>query len=190
MDVVGENGLKRVHFPLKSTPRCGLCVCLLYPIEQGVESTPLTVFPSPLLQISIDHLSLIFCYRLKAKSITRQKGRVITLVGSAWHIFHCYHTEFSVFTFSCFWHLYSVLISVFGWKNIVLVIFSSKHWNLENLLLTSASLKKYRIFDNFTGFRNPEFDNFMTQLAILLWKYNEQHSSISKNQIKVPATFS
>ena len=31
MDVVGENGLKRVHFPLKSTLRCGLCVCFALP---------------------------------------------------------------------------------------------------------------------------------------------------------------
>ena len=163
---------------------------LLYPIKQGVESTPLTVFPSPLLQISIDHLSLIFCYRLKAKSIILQKGRVITLVGSGWDIFHCYYTEFSVFTFSCFWHLYSVLISVFGWKKHSVCHLFIKTLEFRKFIADNSIAQEIQNFDNFPGFRNPEFDNFMTQLAILLWKYNEQHSSISKNQIKIPATFS
>ena len=127
----------------------------------------------------------------KMRLITFQIGRGITLfVGSTWQIFHCIYIEFSVSTFSSSWHLYLVLINVSGWKNILLVIFLSKHWNLANLLLTSALLKKYGILIILPAFYNPEFDSFMTQLAIFWWKYNEQHSSISENEIKALTTFS
>ena len=48
----------------------------------------------------------------------------------------------------------------------------------------SALLKKYKILIIFLAFFNPEFDNCMIHFAIFLLKCNEQHSSISKNQIK------
>ena len=44
----------------------------------------------------------------------------------------------------------------------------SKHWNLANLLLMSALLKKYRILIIVLAFFNTEFKNCMIQLA-LFW---------------------
>ena len=75
------------------------------------------------------------------RDIIGPKIKFITCQGVTWslfcwkhlvspHIFHCIFTEFSCSTFSFFWHLYLVLISVFWWKNILLVIFLWKHWNL------------------------------------------------------------
>ena len=49
--------------------------------------------------------------------------------------------------------------------------------------------KKIQNFDDFSGFCSPEFDNFLRDLAIFQLKFNEQHSSIPKTQIKVLAKF-
>ena len=50
--------------------------------------------------------------------------------------------------------------------------------------------RKIQNFDDFSGFCSPVFDIFLRDLAIFRLKYNEQHSSIPKSQIKVPAKFS
>ena len=68
-------------------------------------------------------LTFNFYYR----DIIWPKIKFITCQGVTWslfcrkhfvsqHIFHCIFTEFSCSTFSFFWHLYLVLISVFWWK--------------------------------------------------------------------------
>ena len=49
--------------------------------------------------------------------------------------------------------------------------------------------EKIQNFDNFSGFCSPEFDLFMKDSAIFRLKRNEQHSNISKNQIRTLATF-
>ena len=49
---------------------------------------------------------------------------------------------------------------------------------------------KIQNFDDFSGFCSPVFDSFLRDLAIFRLKYNEQHSSIPKRQIKVLAKFS
>ena len=72
------------------------------------------------------------------------------------------YTEFSSSTFSSFRHLRFVLISVFGRENIPLVIFLSK----QIFLLTSAFPKISKILIIFGDFCSPEFDSFMTDLAI------------------------
>ena len=51
-------------------------------------------------------------------------------------------------------------------------------------------LEKIQDFDDFGGFCSPEFDSFLKDLAIFRIKCNEQHSSIPKSQIKIPASFS
>ena len=51
-------------------------------------------------------------------------------------------------------------------------------------------LVKIQNFDDFGGFCSPEFDSFLKDLAIFRIKCNEQHSSIPKSQIKIPASFS
>ena len=47
--------------------------------------------------------------------------------------------------------------------------------------------EKIQNFDDFSGFCSPEFDRFLGDLAIFRSKCNEQHSSIPKSQIKIPA---
>ena len=106
------------------------------------------------------------------------------------HIFHCIYREFWSSTFSSFWHSYLVLISGFWGKTYVLPIFLSKHWNLTKNFADVSISEKIRHFDNFRGFCSPEFDSFMTDLAIFWLKCNEQHSSFPKNQLKTLATFS
>ena len=50
--------------------------------------------------------------------------------------------------------------------------------------------EKIQMFDDFSGFCSPVFDSFLRDLAIFRSKCNEQHSSIPKRQIKIPAKFS
>ena len=50
--------------------------------------------------------------------------------------------------------------------------------------------EKIQNFNDFSGFCSPEFDSFLRDLAIFQLKYNEQHSSIPKSQMKVLAKFS
>ena len=50
--------------------------------------------------------------------------------------------------------------------------------------------EKIQIFDDFSGFRSPEFDSFLKDLTIFRLKCNEQHSRIPKSQIKILLTFS
>ena len=50
--------------------------------------------------------------------------------------------------------------------------------------------RKIQSFDDFSGFCSPVFDIFLRDLAIFRLKYNKQHSSIPKSQIKVLAKFS
>ena len=47
--------------------------------------------------------------------------------------------------------------------------------------------EKIQNFDDFSGFCSPEFDSFLSDLAIFRLKCNEQHSSIPKSQIKILA---
>ena len=49
--------------------------------------------------------------------------------------------------------------------------------------------RKIQNFDDFSGFCSPAFDIFLRDLVIFRLKYNEQHSSIPKSQIKVLAKF-
>ena len=86
--------------------------------------------------------SKLLTFNFYYRDIIWPKIKLITCQGVTWslfcrkhfvspHIFHCIFTEFSCSTFSFFWHLYSVLISVFWWKNILLVIFlwiKKKFW--------------------------------------------------------------
>ena len=44
-------------------------------------------------------------------------------------------------------------------------------------------------FDDFSGFCSPVFDSFLRDLTIFRLKCNEQHSNLSKSQIKIPAKF-
>ena len=50
--------------------------------------------------------------------------------------------------------------------------------------------EKIQKFDNFSGFCSPVLNSFLRDLAIFRLKCNEQHSSLSKSQIKIPAKFS
>ena len=50
--------------------------------------------------------------------------------------------------------------------------------------------EKIQNFDDFSGFCSPVFDSFLRDLAIFRLKCNEQHSSLPKSQIKIPAKFS
>ena len=59
----------------------------------------------------------------------------------------------------------------------------------QNILLMSAFLKRFKIFENFSDFCSPEFNLSMEDSAIILLKCNEQHSTISKSQIKTLETF-
>ena len=77
-----------------------------------------------------------------------------------------------------------------GGKNILLVIFLWKHWNLTKKIADVSISEKIQNFDDFSGFFSPEFDTFLRDLAIFRLKCNEQHSSIPKSQIKVLAKFS
>ena len=79
--------------------------------------------------------------------------------------FYCIYIEFSSSTFCFFWHLYLVLLSVFG-ENIILVIFLWKHRNLTKNFADISISKRSKIFDNFSGFCSPEFDSFLRGLAI------------------------
>ena len=98
------------------------------------------------------------------------------------HIFHCIFTEFSCSTFSFFWHLYLVLISVFWWKNILLVIFLWKHWNLTKKFDDVSTFEKTRNFDYFSDFCSPEFHCLVRDLAIFPLKCKEKYSSIPKSK--------
>ena len=50
--------------------------------------------------------------------------------------------------------------------------------------------EKIQIFDDFSGFCSPMFDNFLRDLAFFRLKCNEQRSSLPKSQIKILAKFS
>ena len=50
--------------------------------------------------------------------------------------------------------------------------------------------EKIQNFDDFSGLCSPEFDSFLRDSAIFRLKYNEQHSSIPKRQIKILTMFS
>ena len=84
----------------------------------------------------------------------------------------------------------SVLIGIFGSKNILWVIFLSQHWNSTKFFADVSIFEKIQNFDYFSGFCSPEFDLFMKDWVIYGLKYNEQHSSIPKSQIKTLATVS
>ena len=139
--------------------------------------------------------SKLLTFKFYYRDIIWQNINFITCQGVTWslfcqthfvspHIFHCIYIEFSSSTFSFFWHLYSVLISVFLGENIPLIIFVWKHWNLTKIFAVVSISEKIQNFDDFSGFCSPEFDSFLRDLAIFRSICNEQHSSIPKSQIK------
>ena len=84
--------------------------------------------------------SSFLTFKCHYRDIIWRKIKFIACQGVTWplfchkhfaspHIFHCIYIELSSSTFSVFWHLYLVLIGVLGGKNILWVIFLSRHWN-------------------------------------------------------------
>ena len=174
MDIVAESGLKWVHFPLKyNTMVWPLCIFDLHHLSWGWNSLPSTFF-SPCFHKyqPIRSKFSVFNFLLWKHALIKMRK----VVGSCWYIFHYIYIGFSVLTFSFLTYLVST-----EWKDKHLVghLSLSKHWNLANLLLMSALLKKYRILIIFLAFLNPEFNNCMIQLAILFmikwWWITFQH---------------
>ena len=142
----------------------------------------------------VQHTSSHIVEHRKSDSLATPDNIVWSTMTSCWtnnvrqfdpsltiHIFHCIFTEFSCSTFSFLWHLYLVLISVFWWKNILLVIFLWKHWNLTKNFDNDSTFKNIQNSDYFRGFCSPEFDCLVRDLAIFRLKCNEQYSSIPKS---------
>ena len=78
-----------------------------------------------------------------------------------------------------------------GEESILLVIFLTKSFKFKKKYFAGVNIsEKTENFDDFCGFCSPEFDRFLRDLAIFQLKCNEQHSSIPKRQIEIPATFS
>ena len=99
-------------------------------------------------------LTFNFYYRY----IIWPKIRYITCQGVTWslfcrkhfvspHIFHCIFTEFSCSTFSFFWHLYLVLISVFWWKKHTFGYLFTKTLKFNKNFDDVSTFEKIRNFD-------------------------------------------
>ena len=105
------------------------------------------------------------------------KNQVHHLSGVTWslfpqnhfvspYIFHCIYIEFSSSTFSCFWHLYLVLIRVSFLGGHTSGYLTIRTLNLLKTFADVSISERIQNFDNFFGFSNPEFDSFMTDLTI------------------------
>ena len=167
MDIVAESRLKWAHFPLKyNTMVWPLYIFDLHHLSWGagagrVELTPLQVF-SPCFhkyQPISSKFSVFNFWPWKHALIKYEEGCGKLLTHFSPYLYRIFSSYFFSFL------TYLVLIE---WKEKHPVghLFLTKHWNLANLLLTSALLKEYRILIIFLAFFNPEFNNCMIQLAI------------------------
>ena len=169
MDIVVESGLKWVHFPLKyNTMVWPLCIFDLHHLSWGAggwNSLPSRFF-SPCFHKykPISSKFSVFDFLLWKPTLIKMRKVVLT--------------HFSLYlyrTFSSYFFSFLTYLVLIEWKEKHPVghLSLSKHWNLANLLLTSALLKKYRILIIFLAFFNPGFNNCMIQLAIL-WSNNDE----------------
>ena len=153
-----------------------------FKLGDGIHSPP--GFPSLLPQISTNQLQIFCVFKLFTMETCSDQNEVNYFSeGSRDHSCGKRLTHFSLYSyrfFSFYFFSFLMYLVLNGWKNTVGHLFY-QDWNLENLLLTSALFKKYRILIIFLAYFNPEFDNCMTQLTNFWLKCNEQHSSISKN---------
>ena len=150
MDMVAESGVKWVHFLLKyNTMVWPLCIFDLHHLNWRVEFTPLQVF-SPCFHKyqPISSKFSVFNFLLWKHALIKNEegcGKLLT------HFSLYLYRIFSSYSFSFLTYL--VLIE---WKEIHPVGHLSlpKHWNLANLLLTSALLK-IQDSNNFSGIFQP-----------------------------------
>ena len=158
MDVVAESGLKWVHFPLKyNTMVWPLCIFDLPHLSWGGGGIHSPGFSLPVsTNINRSAPNFLFTFLLWKHALIKNEeacGKLLT------HFSLYLYRIFSSYFFSFL--IYLVLIE---WKKHPVGHLSlSKHWNLANLLLTSAL---FRILIIFLAFFNPEFNNYMIQLAI------------------------
>ena len=102
-----------------------------------------------------------FSYR----DIIWQKIKFITSQGVTWSLFCRKHNVsphiFTVFTFSSSTFFLTFIFSVkIFWENILLVIFSWKHWNLARNFADVSISEKIQNFDDFSGFLQPRIWQF------------------------------
>ena len=83
-----------------------------------------------------------------------------------------------------------MLIIVLGKKTYFWLYFWRNHLNLLKYFAGVSISEKTENFYDFGGFCSPEFDRFLRDLAIFQFNVMEQHSSIQKRQIEIPAKFS
>ena len=138
-----------------------ICVYLINPIyAEGWNSLPSRFF-SPCFHKyqQISSKFSVFNFLLWKHALENEKACGKLLTHFSLYLYKIFNSYFFSFL------TYLVLIE---WKKTHPVghLSLSKHWNLANLLLTSALLKKYRILIIFLAFFNPEFNNCMLQLAI------------------------
>ena len=162
MDTVAESGLKWVHFLLKyNTMVWPLCIFDLHHLSWGWNSLPSRFF-SPCFhkcQLISSKFSVFNFLQWKPVLIKNEEGCGKLLTHFSRYLYRIFSSYFFSFL------TYLVLIE---WteKHPVGHLSLSKHWNLANLLLTSALLRKYGILIIFLAFFNTEFNNCMIQLAI------------------------
>ena len=160
MDIVAESGQKWVHFPLKyNTIVWPLFIFDLHHLSLGGGwNSLLSRFFSPCFHKyqPISFKFSVFNFLLWKHALIKSEEGCGKLLTHLYGIFSSYFFSFLT---------YLVLLE---WKEKHPVghLSLSKHWNLANLLLMSALLKKYRILILFLALFNPEFNNCMIQLAI------------------------
>ena len=163
MDVFGESGPKRVRFPLKYNTSVYVW---LTPFKPGVEYTPLQVFPPCCHRYQpISSKVSVFNFLLWKHALTKN---VVNYFSKRLRDHSCGKrlTHFSLYLYRIFRFLLFLISDIFSFnwvkkKTLCWSPFLSKHWNLANLLLTSALLKKYRILIIFLA--------FSTQNLTIVW---------------------